>query len=190
MARTKQYKEEDVIQKAMNLFWRNGYEATSVRMLEKEMGINQFSIYSSFGNKHGVFVESIKAYKSELNSIRNILKNSNNGLVGIKQFFYDFLEFTKENEEGKGCLVCNTVSELGNKAEPDLMVELMKFTEELRSLFINNLQQDKNRSQEILEKEANYLTTSMLGLSLGSRIQNETELEDYIEMIFNPSLRV
>jgi hypothetical protein len=30
----------------------------------------------------------------------------------------------------------------------------------------------------------------MLGLSLGSRIQNESELEDYIEMIFNPSLRV
>ncbi|RKS53548.1 TetR family transcriptional regulator [Gillisia mitskevichiae] len=184
MARTKQYKEEDVIQKAMNLFWRNGYEGTSVRMLEKEMGINQFSIYASFGSKHGVFVESIKAYKSELNSIRNVLKNSNNGVLGIKQFFYDFLEFTKENEKGKGCLVCNTVSELGNKAEPDLMVELMKFTEELRTLFINNLQQDKDRSEEMIEKAANFLTTAMLGLSLGSRIENETQLEDYIEMTF------
>jgi TetR/AcrR family transcriptional repressor of nem operon len=184
MARTKQYKEEDVIQKAMNLFWRNGYEATSVRMLEKEMGINQFSIYSSFGSKHGVFVESIKAYKSELNTIRNILKNSNNAVVGIKQFFYNFLEFTKENEEGKGCLVCNTISELGKKAEPELMIELMKFTEEIRTLFVNNLQQDKDRTQDRIEKEANFLTTSMLGLSLGSRIQNESQLEDYIEMIF------
>lgn len=185
MARIKQYKEEDVIQKAMNLFWRNGYEATSVRMLEKEMGINQFSIYSSFGNKHGVFVESIKAYKGELNSIRNILKNSNNGIVGIKQFFYDFLKFTKDNEQGKGCLVCNTLSELGNKAEPDLMLELMKFTEEVKTLFVNNLKQDKHRTEAVIEREANYLTTSMLGLSLGSRIQNETELEDYIETIFN-----
>ncbi len=185
MARTKQYKEEDVIQKAMNLFWRNGYEATSVRMLEKEMGINQFSIYSSFGSKHGVFVESIKAYKSELNSIRNVLKNSNNGTIGIKQFFYDFLEFTKENEEGKGCLVCNTVSEMGKKAKPELMAELMKFTEEIRSLFINNLKQDKDRTQERVAKEANFLTTSLLGLSIGSRIQSETQLEDYIEMIFN-----
>jgi AcrR family transcriptional regulator len=32
----------------MSLFWRNGYQNTSVRMLEKEMGINQFSIYASF----------------------------------------------------------------------------------------------------------------------------------------------
>lgn len=185
MARIKKYKEEEVIQKAMNLFWRNGYEATSVRMLEKEMGINQFSIYSSFGSKQGVFFECIKAYKTELDSIRNVLKESSNGIVGIKQFFYDFLEFTKENQEGKGCLVCNTVSELGKKAEPELMVALMRFTEEIRYLFVINLKQDKNSTELKIEKEADFLTTSMLGLSLGSRIQNENELENYIEMVFS-----
>lgn len=184
MARSKQYKEEEVIQNALNLFWRNGYEGTSVRMLEKEMGINQFSIYSSFGSKQGVFVESIKAYKIQLNSIRNILKNSNNGIAGIKQFFYDFLSFTKEDEAGKGCFICNTVSELGNKATPELKIELLKFTEEIKSLFLNNLRQDNSKTEGTIQKEANFLTTSMLGLSLGSRIQNKAELEDYIETTF------
>lgn len=66
MARQKAYKEEEVIEKAMNLFWRNGYETTSTRMLEKEMGINQFSIYSSFSNKQGVLLQSIKQYKNKL----------------------------------------------------------------------------------------------------------------------------
>lgn len=185
MARIKQYKEEEVIKKAMNLFWRNGFEATSVRMLEKEMGINQFSIYSSFGNKQGVFVESIKAYKTELNTIRVLLKNSNNGIVGIKQFFYDFLEFTRENEEAKGCLVCNSLSELGKKAEPDLMAELMTFPEEIKALFTNNLKHENNRTDEVIEKEANFLTTSILGLSVGSRVQSEAQLKDYVEMIFD-----
>jgi len=50
MARKKEYREEEVIEKAMNLFWRNGYESTSMQMLEKEMGINKFSIYASFGS--------------------------------------------------------------------------------------------------------------------------------------------
>jgi AcrR family transcriptional regulator len=68
MARNKQYNEQEVIEKAMSLFWRNGYQNTSVRMLEKEMGINQFSIYASFGNKHGV-VESLKCYKTKIYSI-------------------------------------------------------------------------------------------------------------------------
>ena len=56
MARQKKYIESEVIEKAMQLFWKNGYETTSVRMLEKEMGINQFSMYASCGNKQGVFI--------------------------------------------------------------------------------------------------------------------------------------
>lgn len=184
MARTKQYREEDVIQKAMDLFWRNGYEATSVRMLEKEMGINQFSIYSSFGSKNGVFLESIKVYKNRLNSIRHTLKESNNGVLGIKQFFYDFLEFTKDDNINKGCLVCNTVSELGNKAKPEVLAQLMKFTEEIRDLFLKNLKQVQEKTPEAVEKEANFLMTSMLGLSLGSRILEKQQLEDFIETTF------
>ncbi|MEE3245254.1 MAG: helix-turn-helix domain-containing protein, partial [Bacteroidota bacterium] len=59
MARLKQYNEEDVLFKAMNLFWKNGFEATSVKMLESELGINKFSIYSSFGSKNGLFLSSL-----------------------------------------------------------------------------------------------------------------------------------
>jgi AcrR family transcriptional regulator len=40
------------------------YESTSVRMLEKEMGINQFSIYASFGSKQGV-LKVLKCYKAK-----------------------------------------------------------------------------------------------------------------------------
>jgi hypothetical protein len=45
MARNKQYNEQEVIEKAMSLFWRNGYQNTSVRMLEGDG--HQFSIYAS-----------------------------------------------------------------------------------------------------------------------------------------------
>tara|TARA_R110002050_G_scaffold19533_2_gene56169 strand:- start:769 stop:1332 length:564 start_codon:yes stop_codon:yes gene_type:complete len=184
MARSKQYNESEVIQKAMNLFWKNGYEATSIRMLEKEMGINQFSIYASFGSKQGVFLESIKAYKMELNRIRGVLSESNNGVAGIKQFFYDFLDFTKENEFHKGCLVCNTLSEVGKGADEVLTEELMKFTSEIRGLFVANLNQEQAKTSETIEREANFLMTAILGLSLGSRMLNQQQLTDYIETTF------
>ena len=76
------------------------------------------------------------------------LRDSNSGTTGIKQFFYDFLEFTKDNTSRKGCLVCNTVSELGNNAEEDLMKELLKFTEEIKLLFINNIKQESKNTKE------------------------------------------
>ena len=184
MARCKQYNEEEVIEKAMNLFWQNGYETTSIRMLEKEMGINQFSIYASFGSKHGVFVESIKLYRKQLNSIRNTLKESENGVEGIKEFFYNFLKFTKYKDAHKGCLVCNTMSEMGEKAEQDLMAEMKKFTQDLRVLFVKNLSQDAGKSKETVEREANFLMTAMLGLSVGSRFLDREQIDDYLETAF------
>ena len=76
MARTKNFDDNDVIEKATYLFWKNGYGNTSMSALEKTMGINKFSIYASFGNKQGVFLRSLACYKQKLLPIVNKLKNS------------------------------------------------------------------------------------------------------------------
>ncbi|MEB8327990.1 TetR/AcrR family transcriptional regulator [Flavobacteriaceae bacterium KMM 6897] len=184
MARKKQYIEQEVLEKAMALFWRNGYESTSVRMLEKEMGINQFSIYASFGSKKGVFLESINAYKRKIHCITDKLEKSQNGVAGIKQYFYDFLEFVNENNVNKGCLVTNTVNELGENADPTVMAELVKFASNIKHLFINNLKQDSQKDTDTIERQANYLMTTILGISIASKIFNIKQLEDAIEIAF------
>ena len=48
MPRSKAYDRDAVLQKAMLFFWKKGYEATGIEDLEKRMGINRFSIYSTF----------------------------------------------------------------------------------------------------------------------------------------------
>ena len=172
------------IEKAMDLFWRNGYKTTSIRMLEKEMGINQFSIYSSFGSKQGVFLESIKCYKGKIKEITDKLKKSSNGIEGIKQYFYDFIEFSKENLVKKGCLVTNTANELDDNADSIVHNEVVKFTGEIRELFFNNLIMDTTKSEETLNKQANYLIISMTGLSIASKAFSQKQLEDFIEITF------
>ena len=92
MSRKKQYIEAEVLDKAMRLFWRNGYENTSMQMLEKEMGINKFSIYSSFGSKHGVFLKSLESYNQKTRSMFNKLKQGEGGIEDIKTFFYDSVD--------------------------------------------------------------------------------------------------
>jgi len=184
MARKKEYNEKQVIEKAMNLFWRNGYETTSMQMLEKEMGINKFSIYSSFGNKNGVFLESIKCYKQKLNKLIIELNSSKNGIAGIKQYFYNFIEFTKETEFGKGCLITNTANELGVNTDIKTKEILTKFTHEIKQKFINNLNQDKTKNDTIIEEQADFLIISMFGLSSATRIFSKTQLSNYIENIF------
>ena len=184
MPRTKKYNEQEVIEKAMNLFWRNGYETTSMQMLEKEMGINKFSIYSSFGNKNGVFLESLKCYKQKLNQLINTLKASPDGKLALKRYFYDFIEFTKETDFGKGCLITNTANEIGTDADEKIKEVLTRFTNDVKQVFADKLRQETAKDKSTIEQEADYLLISMFGLSSATRVFNKEQLNNYIEIIF------
>lgn len=184
MARKKEYIEEEVIEKAMNLFWLNGYASTSMQMLEKEMGINKFSIYASFGNKNGVFIESLHCYKQKLNKLIDKLKASENGVAGIKQYFFDFIEFSKETEFGKGCLVTNTANEIGDDADEKIKEALTVFTDDVKQAFTDNLKQNKSKDMMTIEQEADFLIISMFGLSSATKMFTKTQLNNYIKNTF------
>ena len=184
MARKKEYNEDIVVEKAMNLFWRNGYETTSMQMLEKEMGINKFSIYSSFGSKHGLFLESLKSYKTKVNTIFEVLKNSNNGIDDIKEFFYNSVKICKVKGNQKGCLYTNTYNEFSEKKDLQINEQMSSFMKNLKEIFIEKLKMDSNKDEETILKQANYLLLAKHGLAAASRVNNEKEIEDYIEITF------
>jgi TetR/AcrR family transcriptional repressor of nem operon len=52
MPRAKAFDPDEVLQKAMQIFWEHGYGATSVEALVQGMGVNRFGLYSTFGGKH------------------------------------------------------------------------------------------------------------------------------------------
>ena len=185
MARKKQYIEEEVIEKAMDLFWRNGYETTSVRMLEKEMGINQFSMYASFGSKKGVFLKSLVCYREKIKgALIDKLQNSQEGTEAIKQYFYDFITFSRENRVFKGCLITNTLSELGEHTDQEIGVEIMRFATNVKSLFTEKLGLDILKTKEMIAEQSNYLIISLQGLSVASKVFDQKQLEDFIENTF------
>ena len=84
----------------------------------------------------------------------------------------------------KGCLVTNTINELSEKEDPILRKSLLNFSNDIKRLFTRNLEQDKTKNQETIKKQANYLMTSMFGLSIASKILNKQQLEDFIETAF------
>jgi AcrR family transcriptional regulator len=184
LARKKQYNEDVVIEKAMHLFWRNGYSTTSMQMLEKEMGINKFSIYSSFGNKHGLFLESLKSYKRRVHSIFEQFQNSNNGIDDIKEFFYNSVQICNEEGNQKGCLLTNTYNEFSEIEDQLINEQMDAFMDQLKELFIQKLKMNPTKDEATVLQQANYLLLAKHGLAAASRVNNETEIEDYIEMTF------
>lgn len=183
MSRKKQYIEAEVLDKAMRLFWRNGYENTSMQMLEKEMGINKFSIYSSFGSKHGVFLKSLESYNQKTRSMFNKLKQGEGGIEDIKTFFYDSVDVCYVDGNHKGCLITNTYNEFSNKNEESINDLIHNFMKNLKQIFIDKLQ-DSSKDDETVRKQANFLLLAKHGLAAATRVNNRNEIKDYIEMTF------
>ena len=184
MSRVKLYNEKEVLEKAMNLFWRNGYNVTSMQMLEKEMGINKFSIYSSFGSKDLLLQESVKCYAEKLNKIVEKLQNSSGGIASLKQYFYDFVEFSKEDELAKGCLITNTANEVIKTNNPEISDLLRKYTVDVRDVFANKIRQIRASDEQEVQEKADYLIIAMFGFSSATKIFSKDQLENYIKNIF------
>ncbi|GLY84084.1 TetR/AcrR family transcriptional regulator [Actinoallomurus iriomotensis] len=60
--RPSSFDRDAVLDKAIRLFWRRGYEGTSVRDLSEELGIGAPSIYNAFGDKRRFFAEVLRVY--------------------------------------------------------------------------------------------------------------------------------
>ncbi|MCE3007102.1 MAG: TetR/AcrR family transcriptional regulator [Bacteroidetes bacterium] len=62
MARTKEFDKEQVLDRAMHLFWQKGYHATSVQDLVEGLGISRSSMYDTFGDKDSLFSAALSRY--------------------------------------------------------------------------------------------------------------------------------
>ena len=184
VARKKNYDEREVVEKAMNLFWKNTYESTSMQMLEKEMGINKFSIYASFGNKHGLFLASLAYYKEKVGAIIKKFASGTNGVQDIKQFFIDSVTIVDQDGSRNGCLITNTYNEFAASEDAVIQEEMNSFMSSIKELFIEKLRMDGSKDEETIMREANFLLLAKHGLAAASRVNTTQEIEDYIEMTF------
>ena len=184
MPREKEYNEAEVIERAMGLFWKNGYRSTSLRMLSKEMGINQFSINASFGNKQNLFLESLKLYRSKLQELLKTFENSSNGIESIKKFFYQFAAFSNQDDYKRGCLMVNTMSEFGLDVDKQIGSVMSNYEKQLRTLFKKNLELNTIKDSMTIKRQINYLVLAIGGLGLATKVQDKNAIEDYIEITF------
>src|ERR1700751_4731327 len=64
MARSKEFDEERALAAAVEVFWRQGYENTSLEALMREMGIAKQSLYDTFGDKRALYLKALRQYRN------------------------------------------------------------------------------------------------------------------------------
>ena len=106
MGRPKNFSREDVFQKAIPVFWKQGFADTSLQDLEKATGVNKSGLYSEFESKEEIFLESLRYYLSQRDG--SILKQKPLGWENIKNFLLQ----SCPAGDARGCLAIYSMREL------------------------------------------------------------------------------
>ncbi len=68
------YDREDIINRSIELFWRHGFNGSSMQQVVDTTGLKPGSIYYSFGNKEALFKEALGQYaRKRIEKIRRTL---------------------------------------------------------------------------------------------------------------------
>ncbi|MEM9423070.1 MAG: TetR/AcrR family transcriptional regulator, partial [Pseudomonadota bacterium] len=113
MARPRTFNEDEVIQRAMVAFWKDGYEGTSVGKLEQATGISRISLYNAFGDKTQLFLKALRLYSKSSSTYFENEEFVSGGLSAIIGLFEGTdTQSDDQAPERFGCLMLNTILDL------------------------------------------------------------------------------
>ncbi|MBB5181582.1 TetR/AcrR family transcriptional repressor of nem operon [Planomicrobium koreense] len=185
MGRHKAFDEKEVLKKAMELFWKQGYEKTSLQDLVDHMGIHRRSIYDTFGDKRALFLMSLAYYEEMLTN--DLVKLMNAGGPS-KEAIREVFSFTLNTAEyyPKGCLAVNAAVELSllDKEIAQISTELFKKTERVFRYLIMKGQTSGELSKEIdPDAMSRFLHNNLLGLRVLIKTNyTKEELESIVDL--------
>jgi TetR/AcrR family transcriptional repressor of nem operon len=181
MGRTKEFDPDVALRAAMDLFWRKGYEATSMQDLVDHLGIGRASIYATFGGKHDLFLLALGRYAEEFDSRSlDLLARSGPALPAVREFIAGFL--ADAVVDNRGCLVTNAAVECPRDQPVARRVE--SSWDGLETAVAGALVRARNQGELPAGKDpralARFLVTFVQGLRVIAKVPDERRMRDAV----------
>jgi TetR/AcrR family transcriptional repressor of nem operon len=176
----KQFDVEEALDKAMQVFWNRGYEATSMQDLVDCTGINRGSLYSTYRDKHALFLAALQRYADNIHFKRLADLESKYGpRETIRQLFLAYTTEPSEKGGSRGCFLTNTALELAahDRDAGKIVAQAQKRTEEFFARMVKKGKADGEVAPHVKPAEAAAaLLASLIGLSVLTRSRPEPTL--------------
>jgi len=179
MARPASFDREQVLDKATAVFWEHGYGATSISQLVEATQLKPGSLYAAFDSKQGLFLAALDFYAAQsLKRLRDILAEASDPLEGIHRFFGQLVPDGGDGKPGRGCLLVNTVLEVG-RHDAEVQARVKAHLEEIEGVFRVALEEAQVQGLLAAGKSsqslARFLMTTIWGLRVLSGIEADSE---------------
>ncbi|MGB5589464.1 MAG: TetR/AcrR family transcriptional regulator [Gammaproteobacteria bacterium] len=119
--RKRSFDTSQALDKAMRLFWENGYASTSVNDLSAALGINKPSLYAAFGNKESLFAAALERYTSQFGTPlmdRLALPEEAPLADRVRAYLLGIVDLVSGKGSPTGCLFVKSSCESGSAAMP------------------------------------------------------------------------
>ncbi|NGZ88621.1 TetR/AcrR family transcriptional regulator [Duganella sp. SAP-35] len=87
MAGIKQFDEDQTLERAMHVFWRRGYAATSMQDLAQATGVLRGSLYNAYGDKQSIFLLAFARYRQRYIASVRACMAANDPAVALRDYF-------------------------------------------------------------------------------------------------------
>ena len=178
MSRPRQFNRDDVLEKAMQIFWSQGFAGTSIQDLVKATGLNRGSLYGAFQDKENLYAEALDRYLgTEMQRCHSALKSGAPLKPVLRDLFLSIARTSESELTRRGCFVTNTAVEclpgedrIGLMARDAILSMIHSMTDALRRA------QMAGEISPALDSEslAYFLVTSINGLRVMVRAFEDT----------------
>ncbi|MCX5258992.1 TetR/AcrR family transcriptional regulator [Streptomyces canus] len=171
MARTKEFDPEAALQSALELFWRRGYEATSMSDLVEHLGIGRASIYATFGSKHELYLRALDRYdRAGLPPIVRELSQPGPALPAVRGVVRRYAtEAADEQLRRNGCMVTNAAAELASH-DPAAARQVERNWDQLETVLHSALVRAQAQGELPADRDPLTLARMLLVLLQGLRV--------------------
>jgi AcrR family transcriptional regulator len=172
VGRPRAFDVDQALARALDVFWRKGYEATSLTDLTTAMDINKPSLYGAFGNKESLFRKAVDLYEREREPAFRAALSEPDARVAIVRFLEATIATHTNPDTPPGCLVVQGALPSGAAVEP-IAQELVARRAAAQSAIRQRLERAEAEGQLPAGAEpadlARYLFTLIEGMAAQAR---------------------
>jgi TetR/AcrR family transcriptional repressor of nem operon len=166
MARPRSFDPDEALDLARDVFWRKGFQGTSLDDITAATGLAKPSLYAAFGDKNALFLKVLDRYHDRIvANAERILKEGPSARDAIERWLTGFVPFCSGLKGTRGCLSVNTAAD-GVSDQKQVRNRVERFNRKLEQLLSDRLRADRSQFSAAFDPDgaAHTLMAIYLGL--------------------------
>lgn len=170
MARTKDFDENEVLTKAIQIFWHKGYNGTSMQDLVDGLGISRSSLYDTYTDKHTLFVKALESYQCQAaGSIQELINVNGPAIATVKKLLEFATNDMLDDKQQKGCFMVNAEVEVAPH-DADVNNIVCKNDQQMEDAFYQVIKKGQDSGEITNPQDARALARFIFNAVKGMRV--------------------